>query len=823
MIFHRRRPPGRAYAPSEALGLRLRRARRRRRRISAGVAMALGTLAALAGAGLGPAVNAEAGRGAVGPKIDIVNEDITEYSTSTARVVNTPLSEDGLTTGWGPHLVTTGRTPDDRYEWHLGSYISGDGTVAFCAFDDRTSGPGFADGTTVYKQARQRDELAYDIIVAGTSYDSVTGEVSPEQLAQINYLMYFAARAEDPYWSAVYRAAMNEVIGQWDISMHNAVIDQAYEREKFIRDMKQAAGDAAQFAGPYVLSMEVEAPRDMGADGVVKWDLRSAAGNEVRNKDFPILLKIDGPAVFTANGKQAINVSAGEVSQRIHSTGAGQVKVTVHAPALPGDFTVYYHEPYGSNVSRSQGLMTGTEKAATSRVMADIVPAPLRVEINTQAQFVDNTDVRTTLDTVEVRSQGRWPEGETLAVDMTLYGPFASAYKEGARIPEDAPRAGEQRLEFRGPGTMTTDPVAVQRPGFYTWVAQVDPDQQTPAMRRALDSTPYRSQFFDSAESVIAPAIPHITTSVDRSEITTGEKTTDVITIEGVIEGHGTFVGLGSWSADNTELIQRLYGPFDIRPTAQTSLGDAPVVHEEALVMANGVQSTQAVELSEPGWYVWVSHYSGDTRLAPVSTSPGDQTEQVYVRLPGIPTVSTSAVEEAKLGEAVFDRARISDPEDYIGRHHRGDEVTFALGFTAYADPGCLEPVFISSWQQVSGGGDYESQSFTPEHVGKIYWREALIEIHGGASDIIGSSIGLDAFLEPHVVVLGRGECGTPGETTTVGPLPKEPPAPLEQPPPMPPTGISHGALSIGFAVLFIISGSAFVIIRRNNRDHEDV
>lgn len=337
----------------------------------------------------------------------------------------------------------------------------------------------------------------------------------------------------------------------------------------------------------------------------------------------------------------------------------------------------------------------------------------------------------------------------------TAYGPFDRPMAQQDDVPADAPVAGTETLVFTEEGTQaTTGSVIAEREGFYTWVWEIEQTDYNDA---------YVTPFFEEIETSSARYELTITSETREYNVVPGGLAFDTITVSGFPEFHGDWQGLGGWEADGQVVTHTLYGPFAEAPTSDTDLDTAPVVAAVDTPAENGTyrigygehDDERAFHLTEAGHYVFVSHYAGDSIIAPLTTDPGDLQEQVYV--PGEteskPSVTTRAVPKAPVGSPFNDEALVT------GNVKEGSELTFDLygPFERGEDGKCVapasledagEPVFTSGPHPVDGPGVYASDAFTAEDEGCYFWVETLY--------------GPDGEVEH------QGEIGAPGETTEV-------------------------------------------------------
>lgn len=367
------------------------------------------------------------------------------------------------------------------------------------------------------------------------------------------------------------------------------------------------------------------------------------------------------------------------------------------------------------------------------------------------------------VDNLTLAVEGDWLNGSdgnpvTIPVIATLYGPFDRPQAEQATVPAGAPVVGTETVNFTAEGEQATSgTLTAPAAGFYTW---------TTTIQGADAYTAFSSPFFEEVESASARHDLTITSMRAEYNVVPGGLAFDTITVSGFPEFHGDYVAPdgSKWQDDATVVTHTLYGPFPTAPTADTDLSTAKVVKSVETPAENGVYDIgwdREFLLTDPGHYVFVSSFAGDSVVAPITTSPGDLREQVYV--PGAPVgeplVVTQAVKSVQAGTPFYDTALVT------GNVPDGSTISFAAygPFERNADGTCAapesieaagSPAFESGPHAYTQNGFYPSDDFVTEETGCYFWVETLTGPEGD--------------------ILHQGEIGAPGETTTVTPRERE-------------------------------------------------
>ncbi len=324
-------------------------------------------------------------------------------------------------------------------------------------------------------------------------------------------------------------------------------------------------------------------------------------------------------------------------------------------------------------------------------------------------------------------------------------------------------------LTATGPGTYTSPPVTLPTAGFVTWVwSEVRADQ--PATWQDYVAGDWQDSYgqADETTSVRWPATS--TSQLREYNIAPGGRAFDTITLTGFPDDHGDYAGDRCWNGDLDEVTHTVYGPFATASvlTDDLDLSSAPVLTRLSTPARNGTYELgwtdqDAITPTEPGYYVVVSSFTGDDRVAPFQSSPADVHERFYVppATPGPTPVSviTQATTTAQVGEAFDDVALVQGSTIPDGVY---------LVFRAYGpqpsdeDPVCEQPAFESAPVPVVQPGVYRSPAISVTEPGDVHWVETLYAQSGQ--------------------ILVQGVCGAPGETTNLQP----PPAPAPTPTPTP-------------------------------------
>jgi uncharacterized protein YbcV (DUF1398 family) len=239
-----------------------------------------------------------------------------------------------------------------------------------------------------------------------------------------------------------------------------------------------------------------------------------------------------------------------------------------------------------------------------------------------------------------------------------------------------------------------SDNFTTAKTGTYFWIASFAGDK---------NNDPIASKCLDANESsVVAKAVPNITTAATVDVAAVGDKIKDTATLSSLVKPDGTGkVTFRLYSNHNCE------GPPLFQSTNPEPGG----------ISADGPVSSGEYTTKAPGTVFWVARYSGDANNMAVETAchvPGEST----VVETASPSISTSATPSVIVGGKIKDTATLEDLFDPDGT----GKVTFRL----YSNRNCEgAPLFESrnpSPGGISANGPVSSDEYATEAPGTYFW-----------------------------------------------------------------------------------------------------
>ncbi|WP_026937897.1 hypothetical protein [Gulosibacter molinativorax] len=323
----------------------------------------------------------------------------------------------------------------------------------------------------------------------------------------------------------------------------------------------------------------------------------------------------------------------------------------------------------------------------------------------------------------------------------TVYGPFAT----DTELTDDldlttAPVLAELTTPARNGvyklGYTDDDKIVPTEPGFYVLVTTFEGDDRV---------QPYQSSPADVLERFYVPPtgteVPVSVITQATPEAAVGEPFSDTALVQGTKIPDGAY------------LVFRAYGPH---PAEVGAVCESPFfVSDEIPVTQAGIYHSGTTIAAEPGNVYWVETLyatDGDVIAEGKCGAPGETT--VVTEQPEELRVKTNAVPTVVLGEAAHDVATVT------GTVPEGARLVFEA-YRQHTDEALCtaeELVFTSAAIDLDGPGDYTSDEVIFDEVGTYYWVETVIDEDG--------------------LILHRGLCGAPDETTIVTPVPETPEEP---------------------------------------------
>ncbi|MGP2495430.1 VaFE repeat-containing surface-anchored protein [Schaalia turicensis] len=420
------------------------------------------------------------------------------------------------------------------------------------------------------------------------------------------------------------------------------------------------------------------------AAGVVGWRAGSVTGERMRFGTIdgigvkngaaayvagkPFTITLDGPAVFEATGTNTYTGTT--ASTRIdgiqwRSTANGTVYPSVKYDDL-GASALGYASPGGGR----QDVIWGDAGQGRSETVAG--PSfevifdfqPIATSNVGTSKVIDSTML---VDTITASADPNYGDGKWLEIDgqpvPVVYEGTAYALGEEPvdprdEVPADAKAVATASFTAEGPGEHSVNvDVAGLAPGFYTWVWKVVKDTQPGTIGdptidiKELVHADWHDQFGLGDETTSYRFKANVDTTLSVRETKSGSYLVDDMFVTELPESHPNFTARAGFKADELKFTQKLLFFPEGEAVTDENIGAAETISEVQVDASNGfkpsVGSTRfKMKDDTPGTYVFVTSFAGDDRVAPLTTSVSDKSEQ-YVVEGNPPTLKTTATDKA--------------------------------------------------------------------------------------------------------------------------------------------------------------------------------
>jgi hypothetical protein len=315
--------------------------------------------------------------------------------------------------------------------------------------------------------------------------------------------------------------------------------------------------------------------------------------------------------------------------------------------------------------------------------------------------------------------------GQPVTVQAALYGPFASA--DAIDCSGKAVWTGS--LDVTAEGEVATADVPLAVPGYYAY-------HETIAAGGFVRAA--QTDCKDPAETVLVPAQPQVTTKVSDQETRPGASITDTLVVK----------GLGALSAT---VNVKLWGPFATR--GGISCSGTPFWTGSVVAKGDGTYTTQPVEISRAGYFVYQESIAESEATAGTATACGDVAETTFARAaPAVTTVASA--------EVVFPGATIFDTIDVrgLGRTAAAIDVQLYGPFATRAAMSCTGRPFWQGRVYAKGNGRLRTPSIRVQSAGFYTFRERLVGSPAVAEHTTECALVVETSLARPAIITGRGE-----------------------------------------------------------------
>lgn len=565
-----------------------------------------------------------------------------------------------LTSPTPAHAVKTGpgylvpSTMGEAPKHWLGAHqsVTGDGKLAWCI----EMGPmGIAPGQTVTKET---------LTGAGPMTNYGGGDVDLANVAQVAWILdkYENVNTNDS------RAAISMII-HFNLEIHKNSAASKAEIYRVWGWLQANHPAAANLARKYVQEAEASGVHSYTSTSHTGEGKREGTINNIGIKNqaggniagIPYTLTLNGPAVFTASGKNTLSGTTTNkpITVNWRATGNGKVKFTYTYTVK--DALTQLNGPAGKQtmLAGSPDPKVRTLPGGEWKVIFDF--QPMATSKVTEPSVASNKGEIT--DTLKAFADPKyanpeWVKNTEVTYKGAVYYMGETLPSKARAVPADAKPVATTSLKFTAPGEKTAT-VKADKPGFYTWVWSVDKkSQKTPDLIHANWTDGYTV----AGETQVKRTVGKITSKNNVIKVHSGSDAkfflNDWVKVDGFPTNHPTFAGYGAIKADHKTIDQHLYCVPDKTKLTEGVTRSLKPVKSWTIPARNGdyriadhfpdAPGEHIQDIDCRGVLVFVSEFAGDDRVEPLRTSDLDPKESFVPDQPGIHTTATDKADGDK-------------------------------------------------------------------------------------------------------------------------------------------------------------------------------
>ncbi|MGZ4626504.1 MAG: class F sortase, partial [Kineosporiaceae bacterium] len=339
------------------------------------------------------------------------------------------------------------------------------------------------------------------------------------------------------------------------------------------------AADVRDHAGPYSLTTAWMTAASAFAAGRLAVKLVSAAGKPMTG----VRITSRATSAPTAVSVPATTDATGTVTLTVPVRARGALGVTLTAADLPATVPILY-TPLRFRDRRSADALAqrlvGPSPRATLKATASAAVAAAVPVVTTRANPA--TPAITSRLTDDVTLTGTVP-GYAGRVVASLWGPFPASPAPGDCTPVTTKLAARVTVDVSGDGIVTTPPVTVVAPGYYTWVEDVPGTSLQDEVVTTCG---------DPKETFAVPGVPSLSLAV-AGQPAPGEDLDAQLTMR------GSFPGLAA------PATLTLFGPFATPPTSTSCTATTVADTTTTTLQGDGTTTAATITAATTGYYTW--------------------------------------------------------------------------------------------------------------------------------------------------------------------------------------------------------------------------
>lgn len=364
-------------------------------------------------------------------------------------------------------------------------------------------------------------------------------------------------------------------------------------------------------------------------------------------QDVAVTLTLDSAlgASWVASGTPVTTVQSNGVdaARFVLQSGGGIVNVLASYAGAPAGRALVSSPPEGSQdhaaTAEPETIGASARRDVEAWAVRPFAVSVANPEASAGAPLIDAL-------TIALPSSETWPivSGQSVPATFTVDW-FSSPTRvaENSPVPNEVPYSS-QSVTVAGVGAvMVTAPRAADASGYYYPVARFSVDAQPEEFRRFF-AADWTALLHEPNEQTLVPWQPRVETETSQQRLDLGQGVADVLTVQGN-EPHAPL------TVEST-----LWGPLSAPPVFAANpdhVNSAPPVPDgtpmvatlTTVVVGNATVTTAAVNVSQPGYYVWTERVAA-TPVTVAWNSDWATASEVSMRVyePLVATVTSQAL-----------------------------------------------------------------------------------------------------------------------------------------------------------------------------------
>ena len=455
--------------------------------------------------------------------------------------------------------------------------------------------------------------------------------------------------------------------------------------------------DASRYHGPYRIETRLSPGLTVGKPASATIRVLSAEGNPLPNLQLALEVRGAGgvPARARTNG-------AGVAQVPLTPTDATGVRLSATTPSLASTYPRVFTPTVRAAARNGQRLVAPASQRVSFAVSAPVAPGQITVSSAATPKVLAAGE--TNSDRVTI---GGVSAGWKATVALRMYGPFRTA--DAIRC--DGPPALDTTFEASGPGTISTPPTPVARPGWYSYVIVVPGD---------ADHLGATSPCGDPAETFQVQAQPQLATTVSSTTVRPGTASTDSVAVSGL-------------AGEAVTVKAALYGPFP--GPDKVSCTGAPIWTGTIAAGADGTYTTEPFTITVAGYYTYVVGIDATDLVRAAGNACGEPAEStIAVASPAVTTAVSS--QQTAPGASITDQVVVSG----LGAVSATVQVELWGPFESPQAIACTGVPYWTGSLVAQGDGTYTTAPVQLQTAGYYTYHESIAD--GPANDAAATTCG---------------------------------------------------------------------------------